>query len=51
MPTFTVTFADGGNYPLPGAIVDVVDRLVILRRDRRLRRSIGSAATLDSPWQ
>ena len=28
MPAFTVTFADGGNYPLPGAIVDVVDRQV-----------------------
>jgi hypothetical protein len=51
MPAFTVTFADGSNYPLPDAIVDVVDWLVVLRRDRGLRRSIGSAATLDSPWQ
>ena len=28
MPAFTVTFADGDNYPLPDAIVDVVDRQV-----------------------
>jgi hypothetical protein len=51
IPAFTVTFADGSNYPLPDAAVDVDDRLIVLRRDRRLRRSIGSAATLDSPWQ
>jgi hypothetical protein len=51
MPAFAVTFADGSNYPLPNAAVDVIDRLVDLRRNGRLRQSTGSAATLDSPWQ
>jgi len=36
-PALTVTFADASNYPLPDAAVDVDDRLIVLRRDRRLR--------------
>jgi hypothetical protein len=28
MPAFAVTFADGSNYPLPDAAVNVIDRLL-----------------------
>jgi hypothetical protein len=48
---FAPAAGDGDNYPLPDAVVNVIDQQGDLKRGRGSRWDIESAATLDLSWQ